>query len=269
MFHFPIISSRDNQKIKFARSVRDGREKNWIFVEGLRLCEEILKTKLQIQNVFVTNNFLQNTRSIEFIETILTLTKEVFVVEDKIFDSLSDTKTSQGIIAIAEKPKTGKLFIEQNFSAVPFLLILHQINNPSNLGAILRTAEAAGIDGIITTKGTNDIFSPKTLRSGMGANLRIPFWINADFYDVLTWAKLNCLKTVCADIRGKNTYFEFDWKLPCLLVFGSEGHGLSSDERMEIEESLVIPMANNVESLNVAVASGIILFEAKRQRNLI
>ncbi|MBX7174725.1 MAG: RNA methyltransferase [Pyrinomonadaceae bacterium] len=267
MFNFPKISSRDNQKLKFARNVRENREKEWIFIEGLRLSEEILKTSLQIKYVFVTLSFLQNQRSIELIENLFIKTHNIFQIDENIFSNLAETKNSQGIIVISQKPNSGQPIIQQNLSQKPFLLLLHQINNPSNLGAILRTAEAAGVDGIITTKGSADVFSPKTLRGSMGASFRLPFWVNAEFSEVLVWAHNLGIKSICADIRSNNNYLQIDWELSRILVFGSEGHGLTPNERDQINESLIIPMAQPVESLNVAVACGIILFEAKKYRN--
>jgi len=261
------INSRDNQKLKFARAVRAGRQSEWIFVEGIRLTEELLKTSLVIRQVLVTTQMLQNQRFLTLIEKLVTANAEIAEVEEKLFDSLSDTKTSQGIIVIAEKPKTGRDIIETNLSQNPFLLLLHQLNNPSNLGAILRTAEAVGIDGVIVTKGTTDVFATKTLRGAMGANLRLRFWAEAEFSEVLRWAKSRNIKSVCADIRCDRSYLEIDWKVPRLLIIGSEGHGLTPSELYESDESLIIPMENGVESLNAAVAAGVIFFEAKRQRD--
>lgn len=266
---FHKIQSRDNQKLKFARSVRDGREREYIFVEGLRLCEEILKTDLSCKNCFLTAEFLNRTSSAKIVEDILSKKIEVNEVDAQIFDSLSDTKTSQGIMIIAEKPQTGKEIIERRLSADSFILLLHQINNPSNLGAILRTAEAVGISGVITTKGTTDVFSPKSLRGSMGAGFRLPFWTNADFFSILQWAGDNQIKTICADVKSAKTYTEINWNERKLLIFGSEGHGLTAAEMNATDESLIIPMENSVESLNVAVACGVILFEAKRQKDLI
>jgi TrmH family RNA methyltransferase len=268
MNHIPQITSRDNQKLKFARAVRDGHETDRIFIEGLRLGEEILKTEHKIQNVLVTSQFLQNVRGLELIEVYLSGKIEILEVETNIFNSISDTKTSQGIIIIAERPKTGQEIIEKNLSSVPFLLLLHGLNNPANLGAILRTAEAVGIEGVITTKGTTDIFSAKALRGAMGANLRLPFWTNADFSQIIQWAHKKNLKTVGADIRSNKSYLEIDWTAPSLLIIGSEGHGLSETERSQTDENLIIPMKAGVESLNAAVACGVILFEAKRQREI-
>lgn len=261
------ITSRDNQKIKFIRSVREGRQNDRIFLEGLRICQEVIKTNLSVEQLCFTQTFPQTAQGQQIINHFSAYDVQLLEVNENIFNSLSDTKNSQGIILIAETPKTGKEIIERNLSDNPFLLLIHKLNNPSNLGAILRTAEAVGIEGIITTKGTTDIFSAKALRGGMGANLRIPIWTNADYFEVIKWSKNYGISSVCADIRSSKSYLEIDWKIPKMLVIGSEGHGLTDEEFQETDESLIIPMRNGVESLNVAVACGVILFEVERQRN--
>lgn len=261
------ITSRDNQKLKNARKVRDGITKDLIFVEGWRLCGEVLRSKLKIVEIFFSESFT-NVEVLANVDNAITLTE----VSDKVFKTLADTKTSQGIVFICRKPETSRRFIEialkENKQKIPLFVLLHQINNPSNLGAILRTCEAVGVTGVILTKNSADAFSPKALRGAMGASFRLPFWENADFFEVIGWAKENNLNSVCADINAKKSYLEIDWKLPRLLVFGSEAHGLSADERAEVSESLVIPMENNVESLNLAVSCGVILFEAKKVQGI-
>ncbi len=260
------ITSRDNQRLKFARRVRDGNEADFIFVEGARLAEEVLRSNLKISDVLFTENFSQTERGESFLKTIGSF--NLAKVSQNIFDSLSDTKNSQGIIVICEKPDTGKKFIEQNLSEeanLPLAVLLHQINNPANLGAILRTCEAVDAAGVILTKNSSDAFSPKALRGAMGASLRLPLWTDADFFEVLDWAREKKLTSVCADVTAKKSYLETDWTKPRLLIFGSEAHGLSAEEKDTIEESLLIPMENAVESLNLAVSCGVILFEAKRQ----
>lgn len=262
------ITSRDNQRIKYARKVRDGTIKNAIFVEGVRLAEEVLRSDLEISDVFLTGSFVQTERGHSFLQKA----EYHFPVKvsDKIFDLISDTKTSQGVILIAEKPATGKKVVEvnlQNDVHAPLLVLLHQINNPMNLGAVLRTAEAANVSGIITTKNSADAFSPKALRGAMGASLRLPVWEHADFSEVLGWAKDKNFISVCADVNAEKSYTQIEWKAACLIIFGSEAHGLSPEERIQADESLIIPMSSAVESLNLAVACGIILFEAKRQRD--
>lgn len=260
------ITSRDNPKIKSARRVRDGLEKDLIFVEGLRLAEEISRSALKISDVFFTADFALSMRGKRFLETAET--SNLAEVSAKIFDSLADTKNSQGVILIGEKPLTNRGNIEAKLSEnskTPLLVLLHQINNPSNLGAILRTCEAVDVSGVITTKNSADAFSPKALRGAMGASVRLPMWTNADFYEVLEWAKAKNLTSVCADVNAKTSYLEIDWRKPRLLIFGSEAHGLSTEEFQKVDENLIIPMENSVESLNLAVSTGVILFEAKRQ----
>jgi RNA methyltransferase, TrmH family len=260
------ITSRDNQRIKFARRVRDGNEDDFIFIEGVRLAEEITRSHLQISDILYTETFSGTERGQSFLQT--TGKSNPAEVSQSIFDTLSDTKNSQGIIVIAEKPPSGKIYVERSLTAkktLQLVILLHQINNPSNLGAILRTCEAVNATGVILTKNSADAFSPKALRGAMGSSLRLPLWTNADFYEVLDWARGQNLISVCADVNAEISYLEIDWKKPHLLIFGSEAHGLGAEERKVIDESLVIPMENGVESLNLAVSSAIILFEAKRQ----
>jgi len=262
------ISSRDNQRIKQVQKVRDSLVKNAIFVEGLRLAEEVLRSNLKISDVYFTGNFAKSVRGQTFLRNVDNFNR--IEVSEKIFDSLSDTKNPQGIILICEKPATNKGKIESVLQTdsrkIPLVVLLHRINNPTNQGAILRTCEAVGVSGVILTKNSADVFSPKALRGAMGASLRLPIWTNADYDEVLTWAREKNLTSVFADVNAEKSYLEINWKKPRLLVFGSEAHGLSAEEQSGIDESLVIPMENGVESLNLAVSSGVILYEAKRQR---
>lgn len=263
------ISSRDNQRIKQAQKVRDSLTKTAIFVEGVRLAEEVLRSSLKVSDVFFTESFAKTERGDAFLRTVEN--HRLAEVSEKVFASLSDTKNSQGIVLICQKPDTGEEAIETeiqtNSQKIPLVVLLHQINNPANQAAILRTCEAVGTSGVILTKHSADVFSPKALRGAMGASLRLPIWSNADFYQVIDWARERNLTSVCADVNAKKSYLEIDWKRPLLLVFGSEAHGLSQDERDKIDENLIIPMENQVESLNLAVSCGVILYEAKRQRD--
>lgn len=261
------ITSRDNQKLKFARKARDGKEKNAIFVEGARLAEELRRSDLKIFECFVSESFSRNRP--DFLDEFSQKSCGLAEIPDKIFASLSDTKTSQGVILIAEKPRPGKDKIENvltcDFEKFPFLVLLHRINNPANLGAILRICEAVGVRGVILTENSADVFSPKSLRAAMGAAFRLSFWTNADFDEVLRWTREKNLATVCADVNAEKSFWEFDWSKRTLLIFGSEAHGLTETERGKIDGGVFIPMANEVESLNLAVSGGVILFEAKRR----
>ncbi len=262
------ITSRDNQQLKYARRVRDGFIKDAIFVEGVRLAEEVIRSDLKVLDVLLTESFAGSERGQAVLQNLPS--NLVAEVSNRIFDSLSDTKNSQGVILICERPQTDRQTIETRLlkiSKFPLLVLLHQINNPANLGAILRTCEAVDVAGAIVTKNSADAFSPKALRGAMGASLRLPLWTNADFREVLDWAKDVNFASVCADVNAEKSYLDVDWKQPRLLVLGSEAHGLSAEEREKIDESILIPMENNVESLNLAVSAAVILFEARRQIN--
>jgi TrmH family RNA methyltransferase len=249
--------------------VRDRGEKDLIFVEGLRLSEEALNSNLPIKEVFIAGNFRQNSKAENFLERVSERRIEVIEVSEKIFSSLADTKTSQGVVLISQKPATGKSVVENHIKETkpefPLVILLQRINNPSNLGAVLRTAEAANVSGVILSENSVDAFSPKALRGAMGAAFRLPVWDDADFFEVLDWAKAKNLASVCADVNAEKSYLNIDWRKPRLLICGSEAHGLSERERKAVDESLIIPMENNVESLNLAVSCAVILFEARRQ----
>ena len=266
------ITGRDNQKLKLARKVRDGHVKELIFIEGLRLAEEVWRSDLLVKDIYVAETFGQNERAAQLLRSFRPKNVLINEVSDKIFQSIADTKTSQGIVLICEKPPTDKLKFQADFlpakDKLPIVVVLHLINNPSNLGAILRTCEAVNISGVIISQNSADVFSPKSLRASMGAGFRLNLWTNAAFDEILDWARTKNLIPTAADIKSEKSYTEIDWKRPRLLIFGSEAHGLSAEDLRKIDEGLFIPMDNGVESLNLAVSCGIILFEAKRQANV-
>jgi len=263
------ITSRENLKFKLAKRVREGREKQLIFIEGVRLAEEVLRSSIKITEIFISENFLQNERLANLIDSLTVNSLSINAVSEKLLQSLADTKQSQGIILLCQKPSTEKPIFEQNLSSIktklPVVIFLNEINNPSNLGAILRTAEAVDAAGIIISKGSAEPFSPKALRASMGAGLRLNIRTNADFNETLNWAREKSLIVTAADINAEKSYEKIDWSKPRLLVFGSEAHGLNAENLQRIDEGLLIPMENEVESLNLAVSCGIILFEGLRQ----
>ena len=262
------ITSRDNQRLKNAKNARDGKIAGALFVEGLRLAEECLKSGLKINEVFYVETFTENPRGAALVKKLSEIGCELFEVPAALLKTISDTKNPQGLILVAEKPSNGKPRLE-SAAQIPFPLVvlLHEVNNPNNLGAIVRTAEAAGVSGLILTKGSANPFSPKALRASMGSAFRVPVWEDADFDAAIAWGTKLGFLSICADVSSNADYRSIDWKKPRLIVFGSEAHGLSDDEKEKIAESTKIPMKNGVESLNLAVSAGILLFEAGRVRN--
>jgi TrmH family RNA methyltransferase len=263
------ITSRDNPKLKHARKVRDGKATDEIFVEGLRLCEEALRSGAEIHEAFVSSSFGPDRREAALVKALEMKHLAAYEIDDKLVQSIADTKNSQGVIFICRRPDTSGARFTQEFSEKPgdLAIFLNRINNPANLGAILRTAEAAGAAGVIVSSNSTEALSPKSLRASMGSALRLNIWENAEFDEVIRWADEYGLIATAADITAEVAYTEIDWNKPRLLVFGSEAYGLDDAELEMVDEKIKIAMENNVESLNLAVSCGVILFEAKRQRS--
>lgn len=261
-----VIKSRDNDRVRHARKVREGQITDEIFVEGVRLCEQAARANLEITDVLHTARLLDVERAALLLSELEGRFPATAVVSERVFASLSDMKTPQGLAVLAKRPSTVENGFERALENVPLLVIIHRLNNPSNAGAILRAAEAAGVTGVIATVGTTDLFSPKSLRGAMGSSFRLAIWEAADFSRVLAWCRDREIRTICADIRAERTHTEIDWTIPRALIVGPEANGLSDDEMALADEAARIPMHQPVESLNVAVAAAVMLYEAARQR---
>lgn len=263
------IVSRDNPLARLARAVRDGKATDRILIEGVRLCEEAVGASLTIEDVLYTERLAQDERGAALLRALRRASRRTSQVSESVLASVSDTRTPQGVVALAQRPRTGAQALEQAMrSEVPLLLIMHRTNNPANAGALLRTAEAAGATGALTTAGSTDILSPKALRGAMGSGFRLPLWTGAAYAEALSWCAAQGISTVCADARAARSYTEIDWTIKRALIVGPEAAGLSEAEASAADEAVRIPMRAPVESLNVAVASAVILYEAARQRRL-
>ncbi|HEY0385498.1 MAG TPA: RNA methyltransferase [Pyrinomonadaceae bacterium] len=261
-----VINSLDNQLVRHARAVRDGKVPGEIFIEGFRLAMEAARAALSIRHLLCTEKFARDERGARLFALPGVAALRTSFVSERVFASLSDTKTPQGVMILAARPEAGREALERSSTLTPLLVIMHQVNNPSNAGAILRTAEAAGATGGATTKGTTDLFSPRALRGAMGSSFRLPLWVNAGFAEILSWCRQRGVQTVGADVRAQQTHTEFDWTQPSALIVGAESLGLKSEEARALDARVRIPMRAPVESLNVSVASSIVLYEAARQR---
>lgn len=261
------ITSRENSLLRRARAVRDGKIKDSIFIEGLRLCEEAVSSEISIEAVIFSERLARKQRASELLQWIETKPAKVASVSEKLLESISFTKTPQGIIMLATRPASD----EQNFKLAgthsPLLVVMHELANPVNVGAIIRTAEAAGVNGIVATLNTADPFSPKALRGAMGSSFRVPVWIGVSYTHLLAWCAAQRIQTVSAAASAVTDYTSLNWKSPSALIVGPESTGLSASEIELADKTVGIPMKGAVESLNVAVATGILLYEAARQRS--
>ncbi|MEO8648625.1 MAG: RNA methyltransferase [Acidobacteriota bacterium] len=262
------ILSRNNPLLKHVRQVRDGKETNEIFCEGARLAEEALRSMLSVRNVFVTEKFTARESGRRIVTECEKRGIAINLLGNKTFDSIADTESSQGIVLIAERPAHDPGSVSSRLTkadVLPLAIYLSVINNPSNIGAIVRTAEAAGVAGIIMSPNSADAFSAKAIRASMGSIFRLPVVAGVSFREAADWAVAESLVLTGAAVSGKGEYYTADWSRRRLLVLGSEAHGLDKEVLAGLEETIRIPMASHVESLNLAVACGILVFEAKRQ----
>lgn len=260
------ITSRDNALLRQARLVRDGKNVEMIFIEGLRLAEEALRSGLKIEASIYSDELAKKERAVEVMAQLSRVAARSASVTEKLLESISYTKTPQGIVVLAQRPDSSSVRFNNLNTADSLIVVLHQINNPVNVGAILRTAEAAGVSGVITTKHTSDPFSPKSLRGAMGSAFRLPVWMDADYEEVIDWCRQRKVKTVCTDALASSSYTEVDWRSSIAVILGPESTGLTDNEISIANQTVKIPMYGEVESLNVSVAAGILLFEAARQR---
>jgi RNA methyltransferase, TrmH family len=258
----PLITSASNERVKHARRVREGREPDLTFVDGLRLAEEAVKSGIVVEAAFVASGN-DDERLVALVEQLVASRAPLFWTQSNVLDGMSDTVQSQGIVLIAKRPEHAALP-----NGATLFLALDRIQDPGNMGTLLRTAEAAGADGVIALGGSVDVFSPKVLRSSMGSAFRLPVMTDVTAEMLLQLKREHRLHLVAASGEGELDYTDYDWSQPTLLLLGNEGRGVSPELMTACDTRLRIPMANDVESLNVAAAGAVMLFEAARQRRL-
>lgn len=260
------ITSRDNSLLRLARAVRDGKDNTFIFIEGMRLAEEALRSRLDIDAVIVSDELAAKPKSAELIQNLENAARRTALVSETLLERISYTTTPQGVVLLAMRPST----TEERFSARqpqnPLVIVMHRINNPVNVGAILRTAEAAGATGAVVTKESSDPLSPKSLRGAMGSAFRLPLWFGPTYDEVIAWFKSRELQTVCADVHATKIYQDIDMRASTAIIMGPESTGLTEEEIRAADAAVKIPMSGPADSLNVAVAAGVLLYEAATQR---
>jgi RNA methyltransferase, TrmH family len=255
-----VITSSQNAKIKLARTLlgraKERREANAFVVEGVRLVEEAINSHWKFQ--FALYEETLSERGKLQIESLRSRGVDVEMVSDSLMKSLSETETPQGILAVLE-------FTNLPIPNLPsFILIPDQIRDPGNLGTLLRSASATGVQAVLLPPETTDAFSPKVVRSGMGAHFRLPI-------HPMKWEEIKAqthdMQIYLADMVGQSCW-QTDLRQPVALIVGGEAEGASAEARKLATQKISIPMAGNVESLNAGVAGSVLMFEVVRQRSL-
>ncbi|HZJ84869.1 MAG TPA: RNA methyltransferase [Syntrophomonadaceae bacterium] len=255
-----VISSRDNRHIKDClklkqRKYRDA--KGLFIIEGSIMLEEALSfNKFAIQQIFLTESLANKLDLAE-------LNSEIFLLNTRLMAEISETSTPQGVLAVVEKPVWSLENIKKESS---LLVLLDRIADPGNMGTIIRTALALGVEGLLLTPACVDPFSPKVVRSSMGAIFNIPLLQNITLSDINIF-KEKGFKLVGTALNNAAIYYEYDYNNPSIIVIGNEAHGLSEELVHKCDKLVKIPINPIVDSLNAGVACGIILSEAWKQKH--
>ena len=256
-----MITAASNQRVKnlvmLTQKAKVRREQDVFITEGIKMFLEASPDR--IKEVYVSQSFYEKGIGREKIEQC-----NYEILSDEVFKKVSDTQTPQGILCVMKQYhyELKDLLQKEN----PLFLILEDIQDPGNLGTMVRTAEGAGVDGIIMSKATVDIYNPKTIRSTMGSIYRMPFFYTEDLLSVMKQLQNNGVMLYAAHLKGNRFYHQMDFTSGTAFLIGNEGNGLKEDTAQAADVYMKIPMQGEVESLNAAVASVILMYEAARQR---
>lgn len=267
--NYTKITSASNPKIKQALDIKNKRSKyksTAFIIEGPHLIEMAAASGHRIKEVFFTSAFSSKKEGQKILMQALKITNELFEISEQLFIKLTGTETPQGIIAIASyNPTTLDAIV---FKSIPLIVIVDSVQEPGNLGAIIRTSDAAGADAVIILRGTCDAFSQKTIRATAGSIFNIPI-VYMETDKLLEWLKAKKISLAATTLDAKKSIFNTDLKKPVAFVFGNEAHGINTQMRKNSDLILKIPIFGKAESLNVSASAAVCLYEAVRQRVLL
>lgn len=262
-----VISSTTNKQVKYVNTLvkkaKTRREEDLFVAEGLRMCMEIPGER--IKALYISESFSKHPEC----ESLTSGVRQVETVTDEVFKSLSDTQSPQGILALVRQyhyslDEVARTKKETGRPAL--VMVLERLQDPGNLGTIIRAGEGAGVTGILMDSSTADIYNPKVIRSTMGSVLRMPFVYVENLRESLEYLKQKEIRLYAAHLKGENSYDKEDYTLDAGFLIGNEANGLSEETAALADTYVRIPMEGCVESLNAAVAASVLMFEAARQR---
>ena len=261
-----IITSSSNARIRELRELmREGcaDSMNRVPIEGIKLAREALKSRLEVKEVYVAQSRLQEGYIQGVLKQAERFSPEVVLVADRIFKALADTETPQGIVVLVKLPQFQLGDVIRHSSLV---LIAHQLQDPGNLGTVIRSAEAFGVNAVLLTQNTVSFLNQKAVRASAGSLFRVPILSGFKLDGLVENLRERGFRLVAANPNGDRDFREGDYQGSTALFIGNEGRGLTRSILDKVDLKVKIPLAMAVESLNVAIASSIILCEVARQR---
>lgn len=260
-----IITSKDNSKIKYLRALnsKKGRNSDHVFVaEGIKFVNESLLEDVCVKFVLISNNILGRKETNNLIEILKKESIDFFVCEDSIFGSVSETINSQGILAVISKLENKKEEILKDYK---FIVLCDRIQDPGNLGTIIRTSDAFGPAAVVLNKGCVDVYNPKVVRATAGSMFRVPFIIGDETQEILEYLKESGYKIISTVVHSEFSFDNIEKSEKICLVIGNEGQGISREIRDSSDINITIKMEGRAESLNASIAAGICIYEIRKK----
>jgi TrmH family RNA methyltransferase len=256
-----ILSSTSNPKIKFLLSLekpRERRKQQLFTIEGKKEIMMAMQAGYKIGNVFYCHDML----SADELEPELTEDKLVIPVSKSVFDKIAVRENSGGLIAVAEMKAHDLSALR--LSSVPLVLVLESVEKPGNLGAILRSADAAGVDAVILCDTQTDLYNPNAIRSSIGCLFTQQIAVTSSG-DAIEWLSKQGVNIWCTNLKASRPYHEVDFTAPSAIVMGTEATGIS-EQWAKATGNIIIPMQGKIDSMNVSTSAAVVIFEARRQR---
>lgn len=256
------LTGLQNPLVKAAAELKQKKyrqQRGEFLAEGLRTVEEAVAFKAA-QQIFYTAT--EDERTLQLLEQAAYMQLKLTCVSEAVMKKIADTETPQGIIAVCRMQEQP---LEQLLASGKLLLVLDRVGDPGNIGTMLRTADAAGVGGIILLKGTADIYAPKTVRSSMGSLFHVPVLSGVAEQEFIDNAKKAGYQLLVTALDGADNLYQADLKGRLAFVMGNEAGGVSASLLQQADKRVFIPMRGKAESLNVAMAAGIVMFEAMRR----
>ena len=256
-----FTNPRVKQVVQWQTKAKERKKDDIFLAEGVKMYEEAPEES--VREVYVIEETLKKIQQDIFLWKKLQRTGYE-TVSTEVFRKISDTQTPQGILTVLKRPKyqLQELLKVKN----PLFVLLEDLQDPGNLGTILRTGEGAGVTAVIMSRNTVDIFNPKTIRATMGSVYRVPFLYVDSLEDTIKSLHNANIKTYAAHLKGETYYDSFSFKEGTAFLIGNEGNGLKKETADLASSYLKIPMEGQVESLNAAIATALLMYEAHRQR---
>ncbi len=262
-----MITSTSNPRVKALKLLQKAKERRTqqVFViEGLKEVEKVVLANYQLESALYCPEIISKDR-VENLLGYSDLNDLIDPISLKIYNHLSYRENSGGILVCV---KTKKRDLDDlQLSQQPLLLVLESIEKPGNLGALLRTADAAGVDAVIVCDQQTDIYNPNVIRSSIGCVFTVPL-VLSDTSTTINWMKVNGIKIFCAALTASKLHYQVDYTVPSAIVMGTEATGLTNEWLSQSDQNVIIPMHGTVDSMNVSTSAAVIIFEAIRQRSI-